>query len=78
MVFVDSVSIDTSQSRKFTMIARAPGDFLPYVERVMGIEPTLRAWEAPVLPLNYTRLRVRRSKEYPTSVNLSRFGASSC
>jgi hypothetical protein len=24
-------------------------------ERVMGIEPTLRAWEAPVLPLNYTR-----------------------
>ena len=22
----------------------------------MGIEPTLRAWEAPVLPLNYTRL----------------------
>ena len=24
-------------------------------KRVMGIEPTLRAWEAPVLPLNYTR-----------------------
>lgn len=22
----------------------------------MGIEPTLRAWEAPVLPLNYTRV----------------------
>ena len=22
----------------------------------MGIEPTLRAWEAPVLPLNYTRI----------------------
>lgn len=21
----------------------------------MGIEPTLRAWEAPILPLNYTR-----------------------
>ena len=21
----------------------------------MGIEPTLEAWEAPVLPLNYTR-----------------------
>jgi hypothetical protein len=29
------------------------------VERVMGIEPTLRAWEAPVLPLNYTRIRNR-------------------
>jgi hypothetical protein len=24
-------------------------------ERVMGIEPTLEAWEAAVLPLNYTR-----------------------
>ncbi len=22
----------------------------------MGIEPTLEAWEAPVLPLNYTRV----------------------
>jgi hypothetical protein len=25
------------------------------VERVMGIEPTYSAWEAEVLPLNYTR-----------------------
>jgi tRNA (guanine-N7-)-methyltransferase len=25
------------------------------IERVMGIEPTLSAWEAEVLPLNYTR-----------------------
>ena len=25
------------------------------MERVMGIEPTLVAWEATVLPLNYTR-----------------------
>ena len=25
------------------------------VERVMGIEPTYQAWEARVLPLNYTR-----------------------
>lgn len=25
------------------------------VERAMGIEPTLSAWEAEVLPLNYTR-----------------------
>ena len=25
------------------------------MERVMGIEPTLQAWEACVLPLNYTR-----------------------
>lgn len=26
------------------------------VERVMGIEPTYAAWEAAVLPLNYTRV----------------------
>ncbi len=25
------------------------------LERVMGIEPTYSAWEADVLPLNYTR-----------------------
>ena len=25
----------------------------------MGIEPTLEAWEAAVLPLNYTRLKGR-------------------
>jgi hypothetical protein len=25
------------------------------MERVMGIEPTTSAWEAEILPLNYTR-----------------------
>ena len=29
-----------------------------YLERVMGIEPTLSAWEAEVLPLNYTRVQM--------------------
>jgi hypothetical protein len=29
--------------------------FTGFVERVMGIEPTYEAWEAAVLPLNYTR-----------------------
>ena len=28
------------------------------LERVMGIEPTFLAWEANVLPLNYTRGRL--------------------
>ena len=28
------------------------------VERVTGIEPALSAWEADVLPLNYTRRRL--------------------
>jgi hypothetical protein len=27
-----------------------------YMERVMGIEPTQSAWEADILPLNYTRM----------------------
>ena len=30
----------------------------PELERVMGIEPTPSAWEAEVLPLNYTRIKV--------------------
>jgi hypothetical protein len=30
------------------------------VERVTGIEPALSAWEADVLPLNYTRVRLHR------------------
>ena len=29
------------------------------LERVMGIEPTFKAWEALVLPLNYTRDGIR-------------------
>lgn len=29
------------------------------LERVKGIEPSYAAWEATVLPLNYTRLGVR-------------------
>ena len=29
-----------------------------FVERVKGIEPSLQAWEARVLPLNYTRVFV--------------------
>lgn len=31
------------------------------VERVKGIEPSYAAWEAAVLPLNYTRIGVRQS-----------------
>ena len=35
---------------------------LVIVERVMGIEPTFSAWEADVLPLNYTRMSCLYSK----------------
>jgi hypothetical protein len=31
------------------------------LERVTGIEPALSAWEADVLPLNYTRVHCRTS-----------------
>ena len=34
------------------------------LERVMGIEPTFKAWEALVLPLNYTREFIQ-----PSSMN---------
>jgi hypothetical protein len=38
-------------------IKKAPDQRVPDVnlERVKGIEPSSRAWEAFVLPLNYTR-----------------------
>jgi hypothetical protein len=29
---------------------------MKWVERVKGIEPSYEAWEAAVLPLNYTRI----------------------
>jgi hypothetical protein len=29
------------------------------MERVKGIEPSSKAWEAAVLPLNYTRVQPR-------------------
>ena len=35
----------------------SPEPWATGLERVMGIEPTFKAWEALVLPLNYTRQR---------------------
>ena len=37
------------------LIADQAADLLEFLERVKGIEPSLSAWEADVLPLNYTR-----------------------
>ena len=34
---------------------KAPEGPLMFLERVKGIEPSYEAWEAAVLPLNYTR-----------------------
>lgn len=36
-----------------------------YLERVKGIEPSSQAWEARILPMNYTRM-VIIDKEYYT------------
>ncbi len=41
------------------MVGRPPELGTLVVERVTGIEPALSAWEADVLPLNYTRASPR-------------------
>lgn len=41
-------------------------------QRVMGIEPTQPAWEAGVLPLNYTRISAYLKSIYTNSKSLSR------
>ena len=47
------------------------------LERTMGIEPTLLAWEAKVLPLNYARTFLLNSgqalKIFKTSFNITFF-----
>ena len=43
-----------------------------FLERVKGIEPSYAAWEAAVLPLNYTRLQY-----FPEESTLSRLKAGS-
>ncbi len=41
------------------------------MERVKGIEPSLSAWEADVLPLNYTRME-RKTGFEPATLALAR------
>ena len=49
-----------------TGIDESPGRTRPDLgfrsERVKGIEPSLSAWEADVLPLNYTRERAHSTR----------------
>jgi hypothetical protein len=42
------------------MAKRPAGLRILGLERVTGIEPALSAWEADVLPLNYTRVNCTR------------------
>ncbi len=46
----------TAQGRRASSKSKMDKNPLKQDERVMGIEPTLSAWEAEVLPLNYTRI----------------------
>jgi hypothetical protein len=46
------IALDPEERNRMTIQA---ADQPVRVERVRGIEPPLRAWEARVLPLNYTR-----------------------
>src|SRR5207342_3096314 len=46
-------------------------DVLCGLERVKGIEPSYEAWEAAVLPLNYTRLRGRILRRVPQAMMLT-------
>ena len=49
------------------------------MERVKGIEPSLSAWEADVLPLNYTRrlveISLRTSRAYARLAGVRNHGA---
>jgi hypothetical protein len=40
------------------------GNMTFLLERVKGIEPSQSAWEADVLPLNYTRMYYRHAAKY--------------
>ena len=51
------------------------------MERMMGVEPTLSAWEAEVLPINYIRsyhFLIALYHNYPenSTVNFKRFSFS--
>ena len=44
---------------KLPLFAKAnPNSPNTYLERAMGIEPTSKAWEALILPMNYARVKI--------------------
>ena len=49
-----NIFTNNQKGRYFQRIAASLQGFI--IQRVMGIEPTYPAWEAGVLPLNYTRI----------------------
>lgn len=58
-----TLNINPLKNKKYIAVCliqkRTPGSTRGpayWLERVMGIEPTSRAWKARVLPMNYTRI----------------------
>ena len=47
--------IDSGASGATSKVVVDPSELGEHLERVTGIEPAFSAWEADVLPLNYTR-----------------------
>ena len=50
-------------------VTRVPAPGLR-LERVRGIEPPFKAWEALVLPLNYTRPAIQESAQWSTFMGI--------
>ena len=59
LIRVSGAEVATA-SRGISSVMRPTGTMVGTSERVTGIEPALPAWEAGVLPLNYTRAPARR------------------
>ena len=60
VVAVSAISQASNASSERLLIFSVKDDIKAVgLERVMGIEPTSKAWEALVLPLNYTRKKRR-------------------
>ncbi len=56
LFFAEAVILpDGTQGAHAMKIKNGASNEAPILERMMGVEPTLSAWEAGVLPINYIR-----------------------
>ena len=51
-------------------LQKVPIGYFLQMERVMGLEPTISAWKANVLPLHYTRILCRNSERLERETGL--------
>ena len=54
------------------MNTKNKNNFNELLERVKGIEPSYAAWEAAVLPLNYTRIQRLKARFAPNFKRIAR------